>query len=379
MNCEQLAPIHAPFEEEPLRGKIFFAVFFSLFCGSAAFSQNAQWVPNDESRPVPNAVTPGSQPGTPPSDATMLFDGTSLSAWEARGGGEAKWQIKDGALEVAPGTGNIHTKQGFGDCQLHLEWREPSVVHGDGQSRGNSGVMLMSLFEVQVLDSWQNPTYADGAVGGIYGQYPPLVIAGRKPGEWQTYDIVFRRPLFDGNGQLTNPARITVFQNGVVVQDNTRPTGPTAFHDRPPYIKGPEKMPLTLQDHGAPVQFRNIWIRELPAKEPDLAFTTAVPAHVDAQDMALYVGHYEEKTRLSIDFAVGSNGLTARIQPVAAAGAAPRPAAVPVELVSTAHDVFLGEWEGSSMRVTFTRDGQNHVVGTVVQQAATFTYAAKTQ
>lgn len=260
------------------------------------------------------------------------------------------------------------------------------MVRGSDQSRGNSGIMLMSMYELQVLDAWQNPTYADGTVGGIYAQYPPLVIAARKPGEWQTYDIVFRRAHFDENGQLASPARITVFQNGVLVQDNTRPTGPTAFHDRPPYIKGPEKAPITLQDHGSPVQFRNIWIRELPDKEPDLPLTAAVAIHVDPKDMGLYAGHYEGKTRLSIDFAIGPNGLTARMRPrapatpaAATSAAAPRTPAPPTQLIPINHDVFVAEWEGNSLRVTFTRDNRNQVVGAVVQQAETFTYADKMQ
>jgi hypothetical protein len=384
-----------------MRGKFLAPAFLVFLCASAAAPQNAQWLPNDTARPSPGAVTPGSAPGAAPSDAIVLFDGTNMSAWAGRDGGAAPWQLKDGVFSVAPGTGNIHTKQGFGDCQLHVEWAEPAEVRGSDQSRGNSGIMLMSMYELQVLDAWQNPTYADGTVGGIYAQYPPLVIAGRKPGEWQTYDIVFRRARFDENGQLTSPARITVFQNGVLVQDNTRPTGPTAFHDRPPYIKGPEKAPITLQDHGSPVQFRNIWIRELPDKEPDLPFTAAVAIHVDPKDMALYAGHYEGKTRLSIDFAIGPNGLTAQMRPrtaataapaagaTAAAGAAggrgqgaagpPRTPAPPTQLIPINHDVFVAEWEGNSMRVTFTRDNQNQVVGAVVQQAETFTYADKMQ
>ena len=393
---------------EKLRGKFFAPALFVFLCASAAFPQNAQWLPNDVARPVPNAVTPGSAPGVAPSDAIVLFDGTSMAAWAGRDGSAPAWPVKDGVFEVAPGSGNIHTKQGFGDCQLHVEFAEPAVVRGSDQSRGNSGIMLMSSYELQVLDAYQNPTYADGTVGGIYGQYPPLVIAARKPGEWQTYDIAFRRARFDENGQLVTPARITVFQNGVLVQDNTRPTGPTAFHDRPPYIKGPEKAPITLQDHGAPVQFRNIWIRELPDKDPDLAFTAAVAIHVDPKDMALYAGHYEGKTRLSIDFAIGPKGLTAQMRPRAAtvtaaaagvapganaaggaaqggrggrgAGAgAPRTPAPPTELIPVNHDTFVAEWEGNSMRVTFTRDAQNQVVGAVVQQAETFSYADKIQ
>jgi hypothetical protein len=389
-----------------MRGKIFAPAFLVLVCASAAFPQNAQWLPNDTARPVPNAVTPGPAPTAAPSDAIVLFDGTSMSAWAGRDGGAAPWPVKDGVFEIAPGTGNIHTKQGFGDCQLHVEWAEPAVVRGSDQSRGNSGIMLMSMYEMQVLDAWQNPTYADGTVGGIYAQYPPLVIATRKPGEWQTYDIVFRRARFDENGQLTSPARITAFVNGILVQDNTTPTGPTAFHDRPPYMKGPEKAPITLQDHGSPVQYRNIWIRQLPDRDPDLPLTAAVAIRVDPKDMALYAGHYEGKTRLSIDFAIGPNGLTAQMRPRAAApavgaaaptgaaagqtgqagrgqgagaAAATRAPAPPTQLTPINHDVFVAEWEGNSMRVTFTRDNQNQVVGAVVQQAETFTYADKIQ
>jgi Domain of Unknown Function (DUF1080) len=380
-----------------LRGKMFVPAFLALAFCATAFSQNAQWLPNDVARPVPPAVTPGSAPSVAPSDAIVLFDGTSMAAWAGRDGSTPAWPVKDGAFEVAPGSGNIHTKQSFGDCQLHVEWAEPAVVRGSDQSRGNSGIMLMSMYELQVLDAWQNPTYADGTVGGIYGQYPPLVIAGRKPGEWQTYDIIFRRARFDENGQLLAPARITVIQNGVAVQDNTRPTGPTAFHDRPPYMKGPDAAPITLQDHGSAVQFRNIWIRNLPDKDPDLAFTTAVAIHVDPKDMALYAGHYEGKTRLSIDFAVGPNGLTAQMRPRTAAsapaaganaagatgqagrGAAPRTPAPPVQLTAVNHDTFIGEWEGNSMRVTFARDNQNQVTGALVQQAETYSYADKIQ
>src|SRR6202030_4348661 len=187
-----------------MRGKIFAPAFLALLCASAAFPQNAQWLPNDTARPVPNAVTPGPAASAAPSDAIVLFDSTSMSAWAGRDGGPARWPVKDGVFEIAPGSGNIHTKQGFGDCQLHVECADPAVVRGSDQSRGNSGIMLMSMYEMQVLDAWQNPTYADGTVGGIYAQYPPLVIATRKPGEWQTYDIVFRRARFDENGQLTS-------------------------------------------------------------------------------------------------------------------------------------------------------------------------------
>jgi hypothetical protein len=166
-------------------------------------------------------------------------------------------------MEVVKDTGAIRTKRGFGDCQLHVEWATPSPAVGSDQDRGNGGVFLMDTYEVQVLDSYDSRTYADGMAGAIYGQYPPLVNASRKPGEWQTYDIVFHAPRFDERGSLLAPARMTVFHNGVLVQDNEELTGPTAHKARPPYKAHADKMPLSLQDHGHPVRYRNIWIRAL--------------------------------------------------------------------------------------------------------------------
>ena len=218
-------------------------------------------------RPQPRVVDPGAYPGmrTPPSDAVALFDGHSLEGWRSAESSEqpARWTVVDGYMEVVAGTGNIATRQGFGDVQLHVEVMEPVPVRGEGQGRGNSGVFLMSMYEVQVLDSYQNPTYADGAVGAIYGQFPPLVNASRPPGEWQTYDIVFHRPRFDSAGGLTSPARMTILFNGVLIQDDAVLTGPTAHKQRPPYAKHPDRLPLILQDHGDLVRFRNIWVREL--------------------------------------------------------------------------------------------------------------------
>ena len=218
-------------------------------------------------RPQPRVVDPGPYPGmrNPPSDAIVLFDGRSLDDWHSAdsSGTPARWNVADAYMEVVAGTGNIATKRGFGDVQLHVEFMEPPA-QGEGQARGNSGVFLMGIYEVQVLDSYRNPTYADGAVGAIYGQYPPLVNASRPPGEWQTYDIVFHRPRFDANGGLTSPARMTILFNGVLIQDNAVLTGPTAHKQRPPYAKHPDRLPLILQDHGNPVRFRNIWAREIP-------------------------------------------------------------------------------------------------------------------
>jgi hypothetical protein len=229
---------------------------------------DTQWKIHDPNRPVPPIVTPGTAstqdaPGKPPSDAIVLFDGSDLSQWLSTDGGPAKWKVENGYMEVVAKTGYIHTKQSFGDCQLHVEFSEPTPPHGESQERGNSGVFLMGEYEIQVLDSYDNKTYADGQAASVYGQYPPLVNAARPPGQWQSYDIVFHGPRFDAGGKLLRPARVTVFHNGVLVQDNVEPTGPTAHGERPPYKAGPEKAPLALQDHGNPVRFRNIWIRPL--------------------------------------------------------------------------------------------------------------------
>jgi hypothetical protein len=224
-----------------------------------------KWAIHDETRPLPPVVDPGpaGAPAAAPSDAIVLFDGRNLLSWEDGKGGPANWKVTDGYMEVVAQVGSIRTKKGFGDCQLHVEWATPSAVTGEGQERGNSGVFLMDTYEVQVLDSYGNRTYADGMAAAVYGQFPPLVNACRKPGEWQTYDIVFHRPRFDHQGGLVRPARLTVFQNGVLVQDNVELTGPTAHKARPPYIAHPDRLPLSLQDHGNPTRYRNIWLREL--------------------------------------------------------------------------------------------------------------------
>ncbi len=228
-----------------------------------------KWGPNDRNRPEPPIITPGTAstqeiPGNPPSDAIVLFNGKDLSNWESvKDGGPAKWTVGDGYFATVPGTGYIQTKASYGDCQLHVEWAAPNPPHGTDQDRGNSGVFLHGLYEVQVLDSYDNVTYADGEAAALYGQYPPLVNAARKPGEWQIYDIVFHGPRFDANGNVVRKAIFTVFFNGVLVQDHVELTGPTAHHQRPPYKVTPEKLPLALQDHNHPVKYRNLWIREL--------------------------------------------------------------------------------------------------------------------
>jgi hypothetical protein len=244
----------------------------TLFLGAwAASGQSAKsWPQHDRTRPQPEVVTPGTfstaaEPGEPPSDAIVLFDGTDLSKWRSeKNDGPAPWKVENGYFEVVKDTGGIETKDGYGSCQLHVEWQTPSPPEGKDQDRGNSGVFFMGgRYEVQVLDSYENTTYPDGQAAALYGQYPPLANASRPPGEWQVYDIAFEAPRFDGDGKLLNPARVTVFHNGVLVQHAEELLGPTKNKARPPYEAHPAKLPLSLQDHDHPVRFRNIWIREL--------------------------------------------------------------------------------------------------------------------
>ncbi len=236
---------------------------------SQARDQVHKWNIHDPNRPQPSVVTPGPAglPVPAPLDAVVLFDGKDLSRWEDTLGQPARWKVEMGYMEVVKKAGDIRTKQKFGDCQLHVEWSAPAEVKGEGQECGNSGVFLMTLYEVQVLDCYQNQTYPDGMTAAIYGQYPPLVNACRPPGEWQTFDIIFHRPRFGVDAGLTRPASITVFHNGILVQDDVELTGPTEHKKRPPYQAHPDKLPLQLQDHGNLVRYRNIWIRELPEEK----------------------------------------------------------------------------------------------------------------
>ncbi len=247
------------------RPAIVAALAVAVLLSIAAVSQTTQELkPFDPPKKEPPIITPGAKPGDPPSDAIVLFDGKDLTNWRSvRDGGEAKWQVKDGYMEVMPKTGDIATKQEFGDCQLHIEWATPSVVKGADQGRGNSGVFLMERYEVQVLDSYENKTYFHGQAGGVYKQHAPLVNASRKPGEWQSYDIIFLSPRFDEMGKATRRARVTVIHNGVLIQNNVEIYGNT-WHDRPPlYIAHGPRGSLKLQDHGDLVRYRNIWVRPL--------------------------------------------------------------------------------------------------------------------
>ena len=236
--------------------------------GAAVTVPVIQWKTGDRSRPLPVQVTPGSastpgRAGTAPSDAIVLFNGNDLSAWSQQDGKPAAWKLGAGYFEVVRRSGDMVTRQAFGDCQLHVEWATPNPSHGEDQTPGNSGVYLMSRYEIQVLESSQNKTYADGQAAAIYCQYPPLVNASLPPGQWQTYDIVFHGPRFAADGTLLRAATVTLLHNGVLVQDHVTLTGPTDYMKRPPYRMHPAKMPLLLQDHGQPVRYRNIWIREL--------------------------------------------------------------------------------------------------------------------
>ncbi|MGH9898369.1 MAG: 3-keto-disaccharide hydrolase [Pyrinomonadaceae bacterium] len=243
-----------------------FRLAFSLFAACMTFAVFANRLTqeqhfNEQAGPEPKVVDPG-RIGGPPSDAIILFDGKDLSKWIGKDGGEAKWEVKNGAATVN-GTGDITTRQAFGDMQLHVEWATPAKVKGEGQERGNSGIYLEGLYEVQVLDSFNSKTYVNGQAGSIYKQYAPLANASRLPGEWQTYDIIFHASAFDEKGKVTKKARVTVIHNGVLVQDNVEIMGNTSFDQPPLYTAHAPQMPLTLQDHHNPVRYRNIWVRPL--------------------------------------------------------------------------------------------------------------------
>ncbi|RMG16112.1 MAG: DUF1080 domain-containing protein [Bacteroidetes bacterium] len=241
-----------------------FMVLMGMLLSTSLFGQSK--LPPEATEvwePEPRVVTPGTTPSDAPSDAIVLFDGSDLSAWESVNGGEAKWALSDGAMTVVKGTGAIQTRQGFGDCQLHIEWRTPAEVVGEGQGRGNSGIFLQSNYEVQVLDSYNNRTYSNGQAASIYKQHIPLVNACRPPGTWQTYDIIYSAPRFNKDGMVVRPAYVTVIHNGVLVQNHVELRGPTVYIGLPSYKAHADKLPLMLQDHGNPVSYRNIWIREL--------------------------------------------------------------------------------------------------------------------
>lgn len=232
---------------------------------------------HDINRPHSRVIEPGPAPGAPPSDAIVLFDGKDLSHWTKgethlsstapyQSSDPPGWKVENGYIEVVRGSGDIASKEKFGDCQVHVEWATPAVVTGASQSRGNSGVFLQARYEMEILDSYHNPTYADGEAGAIYGQWPPLVNPSRPPGEWQTYDIYFEAPRFQ-DGKLARPAYVTLVYNGVLVQNHQRILGPTMHRQTLPYSPQPAEDVIVLQNHSNPVRFRNIWVRPLEGLE----------------------------------------------------------------------------------------------------------------
>jgi hypothetical protein len=233
--------------------------------GSLAGQQAGDPADSEVWNPEPAIVTAESAT-LPPSDAIVLLGETGLSMWQHLDGSDANWDFVDGVMTVAAGTLDIETRQSFADIQLHIEWRTPAKVEGNSQERGNSGVFLQKRYEVQVLDSYRNRTYANGQAASIYKQHIPLVNASRAPGEWQTYDIVFSAPEFGNDGSLLEPAYLTVLHNGVLVQNHAELLGPTVYIGEPAYEIHPVRQPLMLQDHGNPVSYRNIWVRDLSAE-----------------------------------------------------------------------------------------------------------------
>jgi hypothetical protein len=241
----------------------------TVACVQSFANDHASWLTHDRTRPQPPVVKPGEQraqvlASTAPSDATVLFDGDDAFAWVADDGAPVPWEVRDGTLVTKPGSGSVRTLQSFGDCQLHVEWMVPRAAEGVRQATGNSGVMLGGgRYEIQLLNSYGTSSYADGLAAAVYGQHPPLVNASRAPGEWQSLDIVWTAPRFGPDGKLLSPARLTLLHNGVLVQNNKELMGPTTWISRLPYISHPERLPIVLQDHGSPLHFRNIWVREL--------------------------------------------------------------------------------------------------------------------
>jgi hypothetical protein len=317
-----------------------------------------RWRQHDNHRPRPAVVEPAGGPVSVPApgDAAILFDGTNLDGWQSPEGGSARWKVAGGFLEVAPGTGPIQTKAQFGDVQLHVEWSSPSPAVGKGQDRGNSGIFLMGVYELQVLDSYRADTYADGLAGAIYGQFPPLSNASRPPGEWQSYDVAFRRPRFDKDGKLTEPARVTLFHNGVLVQNNEELFGKTSWLEGQPYEAHPDRGPIQLQDHGHPVRFRNIWIRDLPERPSATAQDLAQPKIValSAEALDAFTGQFIMGTNSNaprVTIARGDGYLTFKLSS--------RPMPLVMQPVS-ANEFVLPHTDA---RFTFQRDGQGRVTG----------------
>lgn len=272
------------------------------------------WKTHDLNRPAPKVVTPGEEAHTTkaPSDAVILFDGTSFDHWT---GGVGKWKIVDGVMESASKAGHMISKEEFGDCQLHVEWASPAEVIGNGKQRGDSGVFLMNVFELQVLDSYENPTIAGDGAASVYGQHPPLVNACRAPGKWQSYDIIFRSPRFDEDGELQKKARMTVLHNGVLVQDNSVILGPTAWIKHGRYVPGKTTGPIRLQDSlQRPVRYRNIWVRRLEAQrpQPEKPYSSAT-VDLPPKKLERLVGTYQSEDQQEFHIARKADGIYCKL------------------------------------------------------------------
>lgn len=254
-----------------------------------------QWKSHDMSRPRPQVVEalPQSLPMPAPANATILFDGKDLSNWTNTKNEAAVWKVENGYMEIVPGTGGIQTKKNFGDVYLHVEWASPYPAKDTSQDRGNSGIFFMSQYELQVLDSYHADTYADGQAGALYGQVPPRFNVCKPPGEWQAYDIFFRRPRFAVDSSLISPASITVLHNGILIQDNENYAGPTSWLKFLPYKKHADQLPLMLQEHNCAVRFRNIWALPLPENVSPPATYGDMAANIPAMKVENYTGVYD--------------------------------------------------------------------------------------
>jgi len=274
----------------------------SIFCltNCVDAQQPTGWKAHDNERPQPAVVDPGeaAPPSSVPSDAIVLFGGEDLSNWTGPNGKEPKWKVNDGVMECFRGAGFVYTKEKFGDIQLHLEWASPTTVKGKGQGRGNSGVFLPGGLEIQVLDSFENETYADGGAASIYGQYPPQVNASRGPGQWQSYDIIYHLPCFDENKKQVKPAVVTVLHNGVVVHHATEPLGPTSWVHHKKYAPGITEGTIGLQDHGNPVRFRNIWVRKLNTEPTAGEYVEERP--FSEEEIKKFVGKYSKNCEIKL-------------------------------------------------------------------------------
>ena len=252
-------------------------ILLAALAVAMAQTQNQEWPQHSRERPQPPVVTPPPQvlPVPAPPGAVVLFDGASLANWRRKGSdAPAGWKVENGYVQIVPGTGDIQSTHAFGDAQLHVEFMIPPKRGGSGQDAGNSGVWLMSNYEVQVLDSCENITYPDGQNAALYGDVPPLVNASLPPGHWQSFDITFTAPRFDAAGRLVSPARMTVLHNGVKVHDDVPLKGRTTHRNAPTYEAHPDRLPVSLQDHDHPVRYRNIWVIELKQGGPRVTYRT---------------------------------------------------------------------------------------------------------